>query len=94
MMMECGCGKELEEFDKYGRLHKYINGHQNIGRPSLIKGIPKSEEHKRKVSNTLRGKAISKETKKRMSNRVRSGPWRNYDTIINNNFYNFSLSWI
>lgn len=32
MICACGCNNELEPFDKYGRPHKFIHGHNRRGK--------------------------------------------------------------
>jgi len=42
----CGCGEEIiiKPWHKYDGIPKYITGHHVRGKPSPMKGIPKSEE--------------------------------------------------
>jgi len=34
MLCACGCGEQREEFDKYGRVRKFIAGHQHKNKPA------------------------------------------------------------
>ena len=60
----CGCGQQFEENDKYGRKRKYILGHQNLGKHY-------SEEHRKKISESQKGKKISKETRIKISKKLK-----------------------
>ena len=49
----CGCGKELEKYDKYGRERKYISGHNSIGNQHRT-GKKWSAEHRSKVMENIK----------------------------------------
>jgi len=54
----CGCGGKLIR-KQYNPMPTYLPGHQNFGKVH-------SDEHKRKVSLTLRGRVLSEEHKKKI----------------------------
>jgi len=55
---KCGCGKEVRFFG--GAFAEHVQGHQAIGKP-------KSEETKRKISDTQAGRTYTQERKDRIS---------------------------
>ncbi len=57
----CGCGEQLEEFDKYNIRRKYLKGH------SPNKGKSPTEKAKQKMSESHRGISLSKEHKENIS---------------------------
>lgn len=32
ILCECGCGNEINKFDKYGRLRRFVNGYSMVSR--------------------------------------------------------------
>ena len=64
---KCGCGETLFENDKYGRSRKFIHEHSNRGKFNYMYGKHLSEEHKKKISESEKGKKDSEETRKKKS---------------------------
>jgi len=64
---KCNCpDKEIikwQERFRYYSIPKYIKGHQNKGKPSPNKNKPMSEEQKRKISESNKGRRIYRTTK-------------------------------
>ncbi len=56
----CGCGLTLSKYNKQGRVTKFIDGHQNRGRKY-------SEEHNKKLRETLKGRIFTDEWKHKIS---------------------------
>ena len=58
----CGCGGKIEitKWHKSNGIPLYIQGHH-------FKGIPKSEEHKQKLSKANKGKKVPEETRKKQA---------------------------
>jgi 5-methylcytosine-specific restriction endonuclease McrA len=76
----CGCGKDLDKFDKKGRERKFISGHNfRIQIPPMkdpavaarvgkkLKGRVRTEEHRKNLSKALKGKKRSDAFKKNRS---------------------------
>lgn len=85
---ERGCRKGQYCMSRYGDTGPYAIGNVfiqtssgNVGdaqkeKPSPLKGQPKSEEHKKKMSAALKGKPRSEETKKKISAALKGIPKR------------------
>ena len=72
-MVECACGCEQfrPEYDKKGRLRKYIKGHNRRGAPASLETLIKMSESMKGNKNPIYGKSRSKNICKKISDSLK-----------------------